>query len=112
MAPATVHQLLLRDSPLLTLGFRYQRLHGYAEGYMVELGCYSSQQAGLLEKQLILKRGFNVQKNYKCSRRHQHGRWLARIGKVARNKDLYLGHSKKGHFQLMQNQTSFPAEKH
>ncbi|RXH99773.1 hypothetical protein DVH24_021575 [Malus domestica] len=28
------------------------------------------------------------------ARRHQHGRWLARIGKVARNKDLYLGHSR------------------
>ena len=26
-----------------------------------------------------------------CSRRHQHGRWLARIGSVAGNKDLYLG---------------------
>ncbi|RXH89157.1 hypothetical protein DVH24_006135 [Malus domestica] len=26
-------------------------------------------------------------------RRHQHGRWLAKIGKVTGNKDLYLGHS-------------------
>ncbi|RXI02428.1 hypothetical protein DVH24_030357 [Malus domestica] len=63
----------------------------------------------LQEKQWILKRGFNVQKNYKslcfvsslCSRRHQHGRWLARIGKVAGNKDLYLGHSRQTRKKLM-----------
>jgi len=28
---------------------------------------------------------------YLCSRHHQHGRWQARIGRVAGNKDLYLG---------------------
>lgn len=26
-----------------------------------------------------------------CLRHHQHGRWQARIGRVAGNKDLYLG---------------------
>ncbi len=26
-----------------------------------------------------------------CDRHHQHGRWQARIGRVAGNKDLYLG---------------------
>jgi len=26
-----------------------------------------------------------------CCRHHQHGRWQARIGRVAGNKDLYLG---------------------
>ncbi|RXH84613.1 hypothetical protein DVH24_032897 [Malus domestica] len=30
----------------------------------------------------------------RITRCHQHGRWLARIGKVAGNKDLYLGHSR------------------
>lgn len=32
----------------------------------------------------------NTKKLYKC-RHHQHGRWQARIGRVAGNKDLYLG---------------------
>ncbi|RXH87016.1 hypothetical protein DVH24_028516 [Malus domestica] len=49
------------------------------------------------ENQWILKRGFNVQKNSKVLLaihnfiRHQHRRWLARIGRVVGNKDLYLG---------------------
>ncbi|CAN6572990.1 unnamed protein product [Malus baccata var. baccata] len=39
---------------------------------------------------LINCEGFTQVHRFK---RHQHGRWLAKIGKVTRNKDLYLGHS-------------------
>ena len=34
---------------------------------------------------------------YSLIRHHQHGRWQARIGRVAGNKDLYLGTFSKPH---------------
>jgi len=35
-----------------------------------------------------------------CNRHHQHGRWQARIGRVAGNKDLYLGTFSKSRFSF------------
>ncbi|KAB2599370.1 AP2-like ethylene-responsive transcription factor ANT-like [Pyrus ussuriensis x Pyrus communis] len=45
--------------------------------------------AHLLRKTNGFSRGASMYRRI-TSRRHQHGRWLARIGSVARNKDLYL----------------------
>ncbi|RXH67884.1 hypothetical protein DVH24_028031 [Malus domestica] len=51
------------------------------------------QVAGLIvcKKSSEFSRGASMYR--RITRCHQHGRWLAKIGKVTRNKDLYLGHS-------------------
>jgi hypothetical protein len=45
------------------------------------------------------------------TRHHQHGRWQARIGRVAGNKDLYLGTYSEAFFQTLsclKNMHDFP----
>ncbi|RXH80340.1 hypothetical protein DVH24_041487 [Malus domestica] len=52
-----------------------------------------------LQKSSGFSRGASMYR--RITRRHLHGRWLARIGKVTGNKDLYLGHSRQTCKNLM-----------
>ncbi|XP_042461702.1 AP2-like ethylene-responsive transcription factor AIL7 [Zingiber officinale] len=56
-----------------------------------EMKCMSKQEfiASIRRKSSGFSRGASIYRG--VTRHHQHGRWQARIGRVAGNKDLYLG---------------------
>lgn len=79
---------------------------GFSRGASIYRGVTRLQSLYIIF--LIVEKYQNVTSCFDFNRHHQHGRWQARIGRVAGNKDLYLGTFSK--FKLFLKYVCFDSE--